>query len=191
MRLPFTVDRGRAVFAVALAVLLYFVALSETNPESRSETTFTIPVQAVNIPSGLVLTSRPPDVRVWVRAPSNVFGRLNQNSFTAQVDCSSARAGDNDNLPIVVTPTDPEVREATADPSTAKLTLEEVRPQVLPVRVNVTGQPPTGYQRGDPNVDPAQITVTGAASLVSRATEAIERQRTTGWFVPDMDGKGS
>jgi YbbR domain-containing protein len=173
MRLPFSVDFGRAAFAVALSVLLYFVALSETNPESRQETSFTIPVQPVNVPAGLVLTSRPPDVRVWVRAPANVFSRLSQNSFTAQVDCSNAQAGENDNLPIVITPTDPEVREATADPPTAKLTLEEVRPQVLPVRVNVTGQPPTGYQRGDPTVDPTQITVTGGASLVSRATEAI------------------
>ncbi|MBV9543240.1 MAG: hypothetical protein JOY61_02550 [Chloroflexi bacterium] len=173
MRLPFTVDFGRALFAIALSVLLYFVALSETNPESRQETNFTIPVQPVNVPSGLVLTSRPPDVRVWVRAPANVFSRLNQNSFTAQVDCTNAQAGQNDNLPITVTPSDPEVREATPDPATAKLTLEEVRPQVLPVRVNVTGTPPAGYLRGDPTVDPTQITVTGAASLVSRATEAI------------------
>ena len=45
MRFPH-VDIGRAVFAIALAVLLYFVALNETNPESRSQTTFTVPVLA-------------------------------------------------------------------------------------------------------------------------------------------------
>lgn len=172
-RLPFGVDVGRAAFAVGLSVLLYFVALNETNPEARQETNFAVPVQVVNVPAGLVITGRPPDVRVWVRAPSNVFGRLNQNSFTAQVDCANAQAGDNDNLPIVVTPTDPEVREAIADPPAAKLTLEEIREQVLPVRVNVTGQPPSGYLRGEPSVDPARITVAGATSLVSRASEAV------------------
>jgi YbbR domain-containing protein len=65
------------------------------------------------------------------------------------------------------------VRDPAADPPTVNLTLEEVRPQDLPVRVNVTGSPPQGYQRGDPTVDPSHITVTGAASLVSRASEAV------------------
>ena len=46
MRLPFTpfrIDIGRAIFAVALAVLLYFVALAETNPADQRKTNFTIP----------------------------------------------------------------------------------------------------------------------------------------------------
>ena len=52
MRLPFNVDPGRALFAVALAVLLYFVALSETNPADQRQTPFTVPVQVVNVPTG-------------------------------------------------------------------------------------------------------------------------------------------
>ena len=60
MRLPFKIDPGRALFAVALAVLLYFVALNETNPEGRNLTSFTVPVQPVNVPAGLVVTAAPP-----------------------------------------------------------------------------------------------------------------------------------
>jgi len=101
-----------------------------------------------------------------------VFSRLRADSFTAQVDVSGARAGDND-LPIAVTSTDPEVRAVQADPSTVRLHLEEVREQVLPVRVNSTGQVPPGYQVGTPSVDPSRITVAGPASYVSRATEAV------------------
>jgi YbbR domain-containing protein len=173
MRLPFPVDMGRAVFAVGLAVLLYFVALSETNPADQRQTSFTVPVQVVNVPSGLVITSPPPGVRLWVIAPLNVFSRLRPESFAAQVDATGARAGDNDNLPITVTTTDPEVRSVQPDQASVRLTLEEVRQQVLPVRVNLSGQPPTGYQQGAPTVDPARITVAGAASLVGRATAAV------------------
>jgi YbbR domain-containing protein len=172
MRFPFYVDVGRAVFAVALAVLLYFVALSETNPAAQSELGFTVPVQPVNRPSGLEITTPPPPVRLRVTAPQNVFGRLRADSFTAQVDVSGAHAGDND-LPITVTSTDPEVRAVQAEPSTVRLHLEEVREQVLPVRVNSTGQVPPGYQVGTPSVDPSRITVAGPASYVSRATEAV------------------
>src|ERR671922_1294764 len=105
MRLPFTVDIGRALFAVALAVLLYFVAVNETNPEGRNKTSFSVPVTPVNVPAGLVVTAPPPPVNLWVRAPISVFSRLRADSFTAQVDVSTARAGDND-IPISVSWTD-------------------------------------------------------------------------------------
>jgi YbbR domain-containing protein len=172
MRFPFYVDVGRAVFAVALAVLLYFVALSETNPADQRDLDTPVPVQPVNAPSGLVITTPPPPVRLRVTAPQNVFGRLRPDSFTAQVDVSSAHAGDND-LPITVNTTDPEVRAVQPVPATVRLHLEEVREQVLPVRVNSTGQVPPGYQVGTPAVDPSRITVAGPASYVSRATEAV------------------
>ena len=172
MRFPFYVDVGRAVFAVALAVLLYFVALSETNPAASADLGTPVPVQPVNVPSGLVITTPPPPVRLRVTAPQNVFSRLRPDSFTAQVDVSSAHAGDND-LPITVNTTDPEVRAVQPVPATVRLHLEEVREQVLPVRVNSTGQVPPGYQVGTPAVDPSRITVAGPASYVSRATEAV------------------
>jgi YbbR domain-containing protein len=173
MRLPFHVDLGRAVFAVALSVLLYFVALNETNPEGRNETNFTVPVQPVNVPSGLFVTTPPSGVRLWVRAPLNVFSRLRADSFTAQVDATGAGAGDNENLPITVNSTDPDVRTVDPDPLTARLHLEEIREQALPVRVNITGQVPSGYLLGNATVDPQTVTVAAATSLVGRATEAV------------------
>src|SRR5579864_6395348 len=138
MRLPFGIDVGRAVFAVALSVLLYFVALSETNPADQRKTQFTVPVQVVNVPPGLVVTTTPTAVQLWVTAPLNVFNRLRAESFTCQVDATTAQAGDND-LPISCTPSDPEVQSVQPDQARVQLHLEEVRNQVLPVRVNLQG----------------------------------------------------
>jgi len=173
MRLPFRIDFGRALFAVALAVLLYFVALNETNPEDRQQLSSTIPVQVVNVPPGLVTVNQPPPVRVWARAPRSVLNRLRPESFTAQLDASGAHAGDNETLPISVISSDPDVRDVTAEPGTASLRLDEQRPQVLPVRVNLTGQVAPGYVRGDPTADPPRVTVIGPSSLVGRAAEAV------------------
>jgi YbbR domain-containing protein len=173
MRLPFKIDFGRAAFAVALAILLYFVALNETNPEDRTQLQSTVPVQVVNPPPGLIIVNQPAPVRVWVRAPRSVLNRLRTESFTAQLDASSAHAGDNEGLPIIVIPSDPDVRDVTPEPSTATLRLEEVRPQALPVRINLTGQVPPGYQPGQATADPARLTVSGASSLVGRAVEAV------------------
>jgi YbbR domain-containing protein len=174
MRLPFAVDFGRAAFAVALAVVLYFVALSETNPENRARVpNVSVPVRVVNVPPRLVNTTDVPRVNVWVRAPVNVFSRLRAESFDAVVDASSAYAGDNQGLPINVTSSDPDVRDPSAEPATVNLRLEERREQPLPVRVNVTGQVPQGYLLGEPTSDPQRVIVEGASSLVGRAAEAI------------------
>ncbi len=173
MRLPFSIDLGRAAFALVLSVLLYLVALSETNPEGRRELTGQVAVQPVNVPSGLVVANQPQPVRLTVRAPQSVLSRLRADSgFTATVDASTARAGDND-LPIVVVSSDPDVREVTADPPVTRLRLEEIREQAIPVRVNITGQVPSGYQVGQPTVDPNRLTVAGSSSLVGRAFEAV------------------
>src|SRR6266536_1045609 len=173
MRLPLSIDLGRAAFALVLAILLYLVALSETNPEGRKELTGVTPVQPVNVRPGLVVVTQPPPVRLSVRAPTSVLNRLRADSgFSAQVDATNAGPGDND-LPITVAPTDPDVRDVTPDPSTARLRLEEVREQPLPVRVNITGQVPSGDQVGQPTVDPTRLTVAGASSLVGRAFEAV------------------
>jgi YbbR domain-containing protein len=172
MRLPFTIDLGRALFAVALSVLLYFVTLSETNlPETR-DTALIIPVQVVNIPSGLVATTQPPPVRLRVTATPTVFNRLRSENFTATVDAVGAQAGDS-TLPINVTSTDPEVQNVLPEPGSVVLHLEEIVPVVLPVRVNPQGQVASGYQLGTPTVDSPRVTVTGAASVVGPASEAV------------------
>ena len=120
-----------------------------------------------------MLTTPPPGIRLWVRSTQNVFNRLGPASFTVQVDASGAHAGDNDNLPITVIPTDPEARDVVPDQANVRLQFEEIREQALPVRVNLTGQVQTGYQLGQSTVDPGQIKIAGAASLVGRATEAV------------------
>src|SRR5262249_52323876 len=61
----------------------------------------------------------------------------------------------------------------TPDPSIARVRLDEVREQPVPVRVNVTGQVPAGYVAGAPTVDPTRLIVAGASSLVGRAYEAV------------------
>src|SRR5918912_2926939 len=147
MRFPFAIDLGRAGFALALAVVLYFVAINETNPETTIRPSFTVPVQVVNYPPGLVPTDQPPQVGLRVRALPTVLARLRPDSFTAQVDASTAHNGQND-LPVNVRSTDPEVRGVDADPAVVTLNLEEVQERVLPVRVNIAGQVPSGYTLG-------------------------------------------
>ena len=173
MRLPFTIDPGRAVFALALSVLLYFVALSETNLPDTRDTGIALPVQVVNVPPGLVYTTQPPSVRLRVTATSSAFNRgLRAEAFAAQTDATGVHSGDV-TLPVLVTWTDPDILSVQADPPSVTLHFEEILPVVLPVRVNIQGQVASGYQLGTPTVDTQRITVTGPASVVGLASEAV------------------
>ncbi|MBI2756419.1 MAG: hypothetical protein HYX52_06900 [Chloroflexi bacterium] len=198
MRLPFGLDPGRAAFSLVLAVLLYVFALNETNPETTRTTDFTVPVEVVNVPAGLLLADRPPAVQLRVRAPQDVFSRLRPESFGAQVDAGGTQAGTQE-LDVAIRSTSPEVRDATALPSRVRLRLDAVQERSLPVRVSTVGQVPSGYQVGTARADPARITVSGAESVTRTAVEAVvevnlDRVTVTvnGVFTPRVvDGRGN
>jgi YbbR domain-containing protein len=171
-RFPFTIDFGRVVLSVALAFVLYLFAINETNPETATVTGFTITPQLVNVPPNLIATQAPPAVHLRVRAPANVIASLQAGNFTAQIDAAGAVAGDNQ-LPVTVQSNDPQVQNPTADPSSVTVNLEEIQERTLPVRINLTGQVPSGYAVGQQTSDPAQVTVRGPASAVSQTVETV------------------
>ena len=169
---PFALDPGRVIFAFAIALVVYVFALNETNPETTQRPDFDVPVEVVNTPPRLVFAGPTPRVQVRVRAPQDVFNRLRPTSFVAQIDASNAREGDVD-LPVTVRAEEALVYDVTAVPPRVTLRFESVQERTLPVRVNLVGQTPTGYRTGDVSAEPQRVTVSGPASVVSRAFEAV------------------
>lgn len=198
MHLPFSIDLGRGALALLISLAVYFFALSESNPETTRRTEFTVPVEVVNRPAGLVLTNPPPPVQLRVRAAVDVFNRLRPESFVAQADASNATAGEAE-LFVVARALDADVREVIPDPARVRVRLEEIQERTVPVRVNVTGQVPAGYQMGTPRSEPPRVTVAGPSSQVRNAQEAvadINVERTTvsvnGAFTPRVvDARGN
>ena len=170
--LPFSLDLGRASFALGLSVFLFLFVLNETNPETTRTTDFSIPVQVVNPPPGLVVMDQPPPVQLRVRAPLEVFNRVRPGSFVALADASGSRAGLN-RLTVLAHSTDTDVRNVEALPGQVELQLEEVQERSVPVHVNTIGQVPSGYLLGSPRAEPARVNVSGPASVVQRAVEAV------------------
>jgi YbbR domain-containing protein len=131
-----------------------------------------VPVDVVNLPSGLVATQDPQTVHVNLRATETAFTQVQQASFSAQVDASGANAGDNQ-LPVQVRSTDSAVSALTADPSEITVHLDNLQQRSLPVQVVPTGDVPQGYAIGQPTASPDTVTVTGPGSVVQLATAAV------------------
>ncbi len=172
MPLRLRIDFGRAVLAIGLSAAIWIVIQNETNPDRTDVPNFTVPVDIVNTPSGLVVVSDPPQIQVRVRVPSESWNRLRPGSFRATADARIAVPGVNE-LPVSVEALEHQVRAADPIPPRVNVVMEEVSERILPVRANIVGNVPFGYAYSTPQINPEQVSVSGPSSAVRRVEAAV------------------
>src|SRR5919202_1730998 len=168
------IDVVRGLWALVLSLALWLVVQTELNPE-RSDV-FQLPVEARNVPTGMVVTNeadwRPVTVRM--SAPSDIFAQLQTSELRAYVDLSRGTPGEA-RYRVQVPQPDSLVRTSEPNPNTVLVRLEELTRKTVPVTTRLEGNLPFGYRAGRPTVDPATLTVSGPASVVRRIeTAAVE-----------------
>jgi YbbR domain-containing protein len=104
-----------------------------------------------------------------LRAPTSVWQSLlsGETSVRAIVDLTGLGPGShftNVQIQIDANP----VRIISINPQTINLSLEPQVTRALPISLTLTGSPAIGYQVGDAILEPVQVVITGAESLVSR-----------------------
>lgn len=165
-------DLGRAVLALLLSAVLWWVITTEQNPERNELFPTPIQVEVVNAPPSLVVTGEVPTIQVDVRAPTDAWKNLRSSSFRATADAARAGPGPNE-LPVNLERLDPQVRGAEPIPGRVRVVMEELRERSVPVRVNLTGSVPFGYVAGQARSAPDKVTVSGPASTIERVQEAL------------------
>ena len=88
-------DLGRLLLAIGLASALWIVVQNEANPDRTDIPSFTIPVEIVNVPTGLVAVSEAPQIQVRVRMSSQSWELLRPGSFRATACAANAAPGVN------------------------------------------------------------------------------------------------
>jgi YbbR domain-containing protein len=181
-RLRFRIDPGRVIIALGLACALWIVVQNEANPERTDIPALTVPVEMVNVPSGLVVVSEQPQIQVRVRMPSESWSLLRPGSFRATADAGNASPGVNE-LPVRVEALESRVRQVDPIPPLANVALEEVSERILPVRLNILGNVPFGYAYSTPRIAPENVAVSGASSAVQRVDSVVVDIRLDGLTV--------
>jgi YbbR domain-containing protein len=179
MPLRLRIDFGRAFLALGLAAALWIVIQNEQNPDRTDILPFTIPVEIVSTPPGLVAVSDPPQVQVRVRVGSDSWNLLRPGSFRATADATNAVPGVNE-LPVTVEALEHQVRAVDPIPPRVNVVMEEVNERVVPVRVNVAGSVPFGYAYSAPVVNPENVTISGPSSATRRVEAAVVEVRLDG-----------
>jgi YbbR domain-containing protein len=186
----FVSNLSTMILALVLAVVVWISAVTAANP--NVEQNRTVPLEIVGLdPDMLVVGNIPTQVRVTLEAPSSVMDSMNasENALQAWVDIAGLDPGTHDlEVQVNINPTFRPVRRTSVIPEFISITLEPLLTRTYPVRLEITGEPAVGYQKGRRTAQPSSVVVTGAASLVSQidevralmditgATETIQRE---------------
>ena len=159
--------------AVALATVLYAGLVVSQNARLVS---VRIPIEPIRQPAGaFLLESLPSVTSVRFYAPADVASRIGSTDFRATIDLSAVRptsGGEPQTVAVALEAIDDRVRIIDYEPRAVSVRLDPVQEKVVPVVVE-RGEVPGGIQIGDPQVDPAEVRVRGASSLVSRVASAV------------------
>jgi YbbR domain-containing protein len=158
-------------FILALVVWVSAVITADPNEQHVSRA---LEIEIIGQNSSLLLVEEiPTQARLTLEAPRSIWDKLNSNPalIRAWIDLSGLAAGEHDvevKSSIAASP----VRFVQIDPEQIHLTLEPLLQRTLPVQTVITGALPFGYQRGEPTLEPQQVTISGVQSQVDKVAQA-------------------
>lgn len=163
---------GSAALALALAILVWIVAVQEGYPRAR----FSQPIAVSR--SGLsenlnVFGDTLSEVQIEIRAPKARWANLRARDFTAWIDLSPFTTGGEYDVPVQVQPPDPQVQVMEVEPPMIRVRLEERKQKTVAVRVNIVDAPAFGYNWQTPVVTPTEVIVSGSGPLVDQVTSVV------------------
>ncbi len=162
------------LWALLLSVAVWIAAVTAADPDDQRIYGRPVGIEIVGQDSGLVIVGEiPSQVEVTLRAPRSVWDRIDgqEKPIRAVVDLSGLSAGDH-SVRVQVQVSENPARVVSVSPASFTVTLEPLASRVFPVGLTLNGQPATGYQAGNPSLDPLEVLVSGAESLVGQVDRA-------------------
>lgn len=160
------------VLAFALALAVWVTAVTAADPDETQAFPRPVQIEFIGQDPGLILTGTvPQQVSVTLRAPRSVWEELlgSGTPIHAIADLTQLGSGQHAvavRIQIAVRP----VRVVSVSPASLNLSLEPLLTVNLPVELDVTGQPATGFEVGESFLDPAEAVVSGPESAVSQVS---------------------
>jgi len=156
------------LLALVLALTVWVAAVSAEDPIEERTLANPVAIELRGQPAGLMIVNQPPQTaRVTLRAPQSVWLDLSPADVDLWVDLASAASGEArfqiqhlvDARPVEVT---------RIEPANLTLVLEPTASAEFPVEINLVGEPAVGFRATAPEIEPAEVTVLGPDSAVSR-----------------------
>lgn len=162
---------GNMLLSIALAVLVWIVAVQQANPNIERTFPVAIPIVTQNIPAGMITYAESArSVRLTISAPQSTWDVLSADRLAAAIDLSNQPTGTLQ-LDVHATVADRTARVTKIEPAAIVLKLEPLAEAQVPVAITIIGEPALGYAAKPVQTTPAEVTVRGAASLVQQVAK--------------------
>jgi YbbR domain-containing protein len=162
------------LLALILGTSVWVSAVTGADPDEVRIYPETIMLEIIgNDPSLIITSDIPEEVEVTLRAPQSVWEQLTaqDNSVQATLDLSGLGVGEHF-VEIQIRVLERPYQIVLKNPGTVSVILEPRATRSLLIDPSISGLPAIGYQAGDVQVEPAEVTITGPESLVNRADRA-------------------
>ncbi len=163
-------NAGSIILAGLLAVMVWFVAVNETNPlQEGVYPPNGAPIEAINMPTGLELYGGLPDrAQVRLLAPKSFWDDIPSADFRAFVDLKDLEPGIH-SVPVEIVCAscdENRARIVSVTPKQVAARLEATSKRDMEVQLNIIGEAALGYALQRPIITPPQVTLRGPRSAI-------------------------
>lgn len=169
----FTKNLPILLTAVALAVAVWILAVTTTDPVEKRNYSRPVALEVTGLDPQLTITSELPEtVSMTLSAPSSIWSSelSNTNVARAYLDVSGLEAG-NYTLPIDLQIDAQPVKVDNYSPKEIEVRLEQLYTKDLSITLVQPSSPAVGYEAGSPKLSTDTATVSGPSSQVEKVAE--------------------
>lgn len=156
-------DNSIRLIAIFMAVLLWVYVANEQNPVTSH--TYQIPLSVLGKPEVYVVSELPDKVDIKFKTSSNLGATLRVRDFTAQIDLSGIREGEQQLTVQVTAPPGVEVFQVT--PQVIQVAAVKIAQKSVQVTLNPIGEVARGFVRGEPVMQPQAVTLQGPSKVLA------------------------
>jgi YbbR domain-containing protein len=159
-----------AGFSLVAAFAIWFVIQDVENPRVRAffppeGELASIEVEAIN--ADRLIPNTTTFVRIEVEGREDDLALLSTDDFQATIDVKGIPANSPTAVPVQVTSSEDGVKVLSVTPAQVIVTLEPVEEREFDVRLNPTGQLPSGLSIDDQEIEPLTVTVAGLGERIA------------------------
>lgn len=166
MKRLFERNASLKVASVLIALCLWLFI----NSRGVSEITMTVPLEIMNLPKEYqVVSNKATEVNIGLRGHERLIKTIRVQNVRVILDLSKPKEGWGIyyiNKENIKTPRSVEI--VKIDPSAIKLKIEKKISKTVPLKPELSGSLPRGYVIESVTIDPKEVTVEGAKSVISK-----------------------
>lgn len=162
------------VLSLLLALVVWISAVTSVNPNTEAE--FILPLEVVHQASDIAIADELPEtVSVKLLAPESIIQQLEEdNPLVAYIDLADITAGTylfpvQVDIPPQVEP----IRVLDRNPRQLELRITNLVSKILPVSIQIVGEPAIGYQTSSLSWDGEAVTIIGQENSVQEVASVV------------------